>query len=90
MLGVAPSIYVGDPGENDVTSPSTVSSRNATKKQLKMNNKTMYDRKRFLSSKVGTQDNVIAERQGEVLDLKDNNKLLLLLEAATQARAQEH
>ena len=65
----------------DAADPISTKLKQATK------NKQLYDRKRYLSSKLEKMDDVVSDLQGKVKDLKKSVGMHALLEAAAQAKA---
>ena len=65
----------------DAADPISINLKQATK------NKQLYDRKRYLTSKLETMDDVVSDLQDKVKDFKKSVGVHALLEAAAQAKA---
>ena len=74
-------VAMAEQAHMDAADPISIDLKQATK------NKQLYDRKRYLTSKLETMDDVVSDLQDKVKDFKKSVGVHALLEAAAQAKA---
>ena len=74
-------VAMAEQAHMDAADPISIDPKQATK------NKQLYDRKRYLTSKLETMDDVVSDLQDKVKDFKKSVGVHALLEAAAQAKA---